>query len=121
MSDIVEHLRREASKQDILTCEDMLQAADEIENLHHDLKSYMDAANGYLNEIDTLKARQDRTALAWTQLTDSQEQEIEELKAEIERLRAALVAILDFEQDVYVKDKEVILYMKNTAKQGLGK
>jgi hypothetical protein len=40
---------------------------------------------------------------------------------EIERLRAALVAVLDFEQDVYVKDKEVILYMKNTAKQGLEK
>jgi hypothetical protein len=29
--DIVERLRREASKQDMLACEDMLQAADEIE------------------------------------------------------------------------------------------
>ena len=33
MRDIVEHLRRQASKQDMLTCEDMLQAADEIERL----------------------------------------------------------------------------------------
>jgi hypothetical protein len=31
--DIVERLRREASKQDMLACEDMLQAADVIEQL----------------------------------------------------------------------------------------
>jgi septal ring factor EnvC (AmiA/AmiB activator) len=71
----------------------IMKDADEIANLKHDLDSYRVAANGYLAEIDILKARQDRTALAWTQLTDSQEQEIEELKAENERLRAALKEI----------------------------
>ena len=38
MIDLVERLRRQASKQDMLTCEDMLQAADEIERLRAALK-----------------------------------------------------------------------------------
>ena len=38
MMDLVEHLRREASKQDMLACEDMLQAADEIAKLRAEVE-----------------------------------------------------------------------------------
>jgi hypothetical protein len=38
MSDIVERLRREASREDILACETMLQGADEIERLRTEIE-----------------------------------------------------------------------------------
>ena len=40
---IVEHLRREASKQDMLACEDMLKAADTIEALEARALAYEQA------------------------------------------------------------------------------
>jgi hypothetical protein len=40
-------------------------------------------------ENKRLKERQDRTALAWTKLTASQEQEIERLRARIDQLEAS--------------------------------
>jgi hypothetical protein len=40
LMDIVERIRREASKQDMLVCEDMLQAVDEIERLRAALEPF---------------------------------------------------------------------------------
>ena len=38
MTDLIKHLRREASKQDMLACEDMLQAADALEKAEEALR-----------------------------------------------------------------------------------
>ena len=43
------------------------------------------------DEIERLRAYQDEAAKAWTKLTDSQDDEIEQLCREIKRLQAALI------------------------------
>lgn len=59
MTDIIEHLRREASKQDMLACEDMLKAADEIEKLRaralkaEDLIEELDQFRSFVYWIET--------------------------------------------------------------------
>lgn len=70
MADLIEHLRRQASQQDMLTCEDMLQAADEIERLRH--------------IVDVTTAQ--KTFV-----------ELKSLRAENERLRAAMERIVALE------------------------
>ena len=47
MTDIVEHLRKEASKQDMLACEDMLKATDEIEKLRKIIKALVPEKSGH--------------------------------------------------------------------------
>jgi hypothetical protein len=54
MTDIVEHLRRQASQQDMLTCEDMLQGADEIERLNRYAERLRANAERDANEVEQL-------------------------------------------------------------------
>jgi hypothetical protein len=65
--DIVERLRREASKHDMLACEDMLQAADEIERLRaeHEWRPIKTAPKGGMFIYYWLRDRKRAVGLAY--------------------------------------------------------
>lgn len=87
MSDIVELLRREASKQDMLTCEYMLQAADKIEQLHEDLHYNRGVLDLAMKHRDEAEAEIERLRRKNSYLVHTDE-DIKVQNAEIERLRA---------------------------------
>ena len=77
-TDIVKRLRRQASQQDMLTCEDMLQAADEIERREAAIRR-LDKA---LVECQAVRHYDIRAAAGGAAML----QEISALEAEVERL-----------------------------------
>jgi chromosome segregation ATPase len=97
MSDIVEHLRRQSSQQDMLACEDMLQAADEIERLQALRRAQGDTVKHLEEQNERLVAEIERLLLSREGHRDEldsmgrtnfeNEKTIEALELEIERLR----------------------------------
>ena len=86
MTDIVERLRRQASSQDMLTCEDMLQAADEIERLTAEVTQDHALLVASAKEIERLRERVASLQASSGYEASIAQAEIERLRAEIERL-----------------------------------
>lgn len=79
--DLVEHLRQQASQQDMLTCEDMLQAADEIERLRRDLAIWERNGGDILLQAEIERLNAERGYMP---------ELVVALRAEIERLTDAI-------------------------------